>query len=797
MVSKTGLSVAVNFITREYNTKKAQLSQFDTIVDCVFKNTTKQISAKTAKLSDSVRSISLAKKPSKELKTDMTPKVLASAPKDTVGQFRNLEELNVAIQHLAKEVIQKKNVSATPEQAHEVMQVSAQLQTLRAIRAQYIQQLAEQQKGPEGSRLSEHTLLQVVTVAVKGGIVTAGVSKQQPFKDLNELNHAIRQADVEVFINIKEVNKNPQNQDLKAIAALSKERRSELLQLKERFEQERALPANAHLQDHELLQLVSDSLSLESKEPLAGSFGHAVEVTVAEKPNRTVRVIVEADNRGTLVIRQLLDQIGKGAESKVWLSEQTGTSKRDVTKEPLPKQVEEGENAEQGGLQKENRLQRKAMGLADDVQGIAPKLMVRYVQGKYLAFTDLQTGGGLAKTNFSQRTCVMLGGNLQALRNGTFTFTEAKKEELAERLANAAMQQTGNRNDKVDPILYEFTGDIGQSFLSEENYNKLATNTTSYSIKQFRAGKSDEEAKALLVTFFKKMLTETATALMEKQHATIDPNELFDNLSKGVQQCHKNNIIHRDIKPGNLLCSKENNRITNPRIADFGMALDLDMIRQNTGLPEGFTLGNGGVDRKETRKLLEKIINSPGESIVLSEVQKGIVGRLAKAGILEMDNEGKPVIKNRESLEKLHKHLEFTSNEENILSPGTRFYTFKPYQDAAMEYIRRGDFESYAELTKALDEMAAAVTFYQLATGGEVFTERSLDGNWHVSLTNEQVATMKQNMVQAGIDPAKINKIIAILTPDKNLRTQAHVDKLEQRGPDDPLPRFTRSAKFD
>ena len=47
----------------------------------------------------------------------------------------------------------------------------------------------------------------------------------------------------------------------------------------------------------------------------------------------------------------------------------------------------------------------------------------------------------------------------------------------------------------------------------------------------------------------------------------------------GVNYCHKKNVLHRDLKPQNLLISKENI----VKIADFGLA-------RETGIPgKGFT----------------------------------------------------------------------------------------------------------------------------------------------------------------------------------------------------------------
>ncbi|KAE9397377.1 kinase-like protein [Gymnopus androsaceus JB14] len=54
---------------------------------------------------------------------------------------------------------------------------------------------------------------------------------------------------------------------------------------------------------------------------------------------------------------------------------------------------------------------------------------------------------------------------------------------------------------------------------------------------------------------------------------SADRNEqaksLFLHILDGVQHCHSRNVYHRDLKPDNILCSKDGKRI---QIADFGLA---------------------------------------------------------------------------------------------------------------------------------------------------------------------------------------------------------------------------------
>lgn len=46
-------------------------------------------------------------------------------------------------------------------------------------------------------------------------------------------------------------------------------------------------------------------------------------------------------------------------------------------------------------------------------------------------------------------------------------------------------------------------------------------------------------------------------------------------ISKGIQVLHRNNKIHRDLKPGNILIIEKDGKII-PKIADFGHSREID-----------------------------------------------------------------------------------------------------------------------------------------------------------------------------------------------------------------------------
>src|SRR5262249_4623619 len=48
--------------------------------------------------------------------------------------------------------------------------------------------------------------------------------------------------------------------------------------------------------------------------------------------------------------------------------------------------------------------------------------------------------------------------------------------------------------------------------------------------------------------------------------------DIFEQCCDGLADAHQNGVVHRDIKPGNILLTSENNRTNFVKIADFGIA---------------------------------------------------------------------------------------------------------------------------------------------------------------------------------------------------------------------------------
>lgn len=94
---------------------------------------------------------------------------------------------------------------------------------------------------------------------------------------------------------------------------------------------------------------------------------------------------------------------------------------------------------------------------------------------------------------------------------------------------------------------------------------------------------------------------ESLEDLMKREKA-ISPDEALDlaiDLSKTLLACHKLSIMHRDLKPGNIIIRGRNPM--NAVIVDYGLSFNEKEVEQNDLTSQGEPIGNGFTDLPERR----------------------------------------------------------------------------------------------------------------------------------------------------------------------------------------------------
>src|SRR5206468_12686565 len=72
---------------------------------------------------------------------------------------------------------------------------------------------------------------------------------------------------------------------------------------------------------------------------------------------------------------------------------------------------------------------------------------------------------------------------------------------------------------------------------------------------------------------------------------------LVRDVARGIHAAHRSGLIHRDLKPGNILLAREETGEVHPYVVDFGLAMVQDEISlSRTGMISGTP-----ADRKSTR----------------------------------------------------------------------------------------------------------------------------------------------------------------------------------------------------
>ncbi len=618
------------------------------------------------------------------------------------------------------------------------------------------------------------------------------------FRSLDDLEKAIKSATTDVVFYEKQATRDnaTQKEERAKTAAEARGRLSQLKTIKAQYETQ--LQKNVVLDDgspisaESLLKIVTAAVNqgiiTSTTSELPGSFGMVAATTITEG-GREFRVMMEMDTKGDLRVRKIGDKIAEGAEGVVSHSPQLDKTKPlEVIKEPKEGNADEGdEEISKPDIRREAKLMARAK------EGMEKGITVRHVMGRGdVGFMLHKSGGDMTKIAAAKRAAVVLlqipPDQVNSRSAGTKWEIQAKrKNELAQELANMAMNQAKTpRGRQGQRLLDDFVSNIGEPLLSKKTFNDLQEKLNPEAIFKLTQEKGTDDAKKDLEALFAEAI-DKVIAELPSAYETFDAQELFTTITTEIESGHKNGIIHRDIKPGNILhaLDKEARVGSKSTLADYGMAVDLREVRENFGVPNGFTLG-----RQQDRREVQDIVT------VLKPFEKGkevnitdgpIVQRLVHAGMLQKSKDQPPkfTIADKKGLEMLDKHLAIANSNKvaTFLPPGTNLYNFNPYFELAGEYLKRGDLDSYERILKKLDEIAGAMTFYELTTGERMPPDIISMGLICVRLSDQDLAEAERKLREAGQPPEVVKKIMQMMTPNPRVNFDPLKDAVLPRYP--------------
>jgi len=654
---------------------------------------------------------------------------------------------------------------------------------------------------------------------------TPSASTKAQMRTQADLDRAIKTATKEVVFLEKQATKpgidTHTQQELVQLAVEAKGRLHQLKDIKKHYEAQLqkniVLDDRYHISNESLLKVITvaahQGIITRGTSELPGSFGMAATTTIRDN-GREFRVMVEMDTKGELLIRVLMDKIAEGAEGVVSKTRQYEEKRtQEVIKEPKTQAASDSEEDEVGEEISKPDIRREAKLMAKAKNGVETGIKVRHVMGGGdVGFMDHRSGGDMTKAAAARRAATLLleipPDQINSPHSETsWKMSDERKDELAGELTQMAMNQTGTVRGKAKQQLLDvFVSEIGKTLLSEKTietgekdkdekpikislFDVLEKQLTPEAVHKLVQEKGQEGAKNELEALFAHAIEEVVQKL-PSAHETYDTRELFTAITSEIELGHKNGIIHRDLKPGNVLHSsdKETHVGSKPTLADYGMAVDLSEVRQKLGVPEGFTLGRRQ-DRLEVQSLI-KTLHPFEDGKKVHIANKDIAQRLVSAGILQKSKENPHtfIIVDKKNLEKLYNHLEIVNCDKFkiFLPPGTNLYNFNPYFELAGEYLKRGDIESYENILKKLDEIAGAMTFYELTTGERMPSDFISMGLTCVRLSDEDLAQARSKLEAAGQPPEVVDKIMQMMTPGP----QVDVSALQNECKDNPLPTY-------
>ncbi|KAL8042594.1 hypothetical protein ABFX02_09G062800 [Erythranthe guttata] len=136
------------------------------------------------------------------------------------------------------------------------------------------------------------------------------------------------------------------------------------------------------------------------------------------------------------------------------------------------------------------------------------------------------------------------------------------------------------KTGEIVAIKLQFNGTSISSFRETDVLESLLPHPSIVRFKEVLVGNDfdddelEEDPVYIVMEYFESDLKKYIKSKKNDEPFIIDPSEvkcLMKQLLEGVEFLHSNKLMHRDLKPGNILVNKDEKGILNLKICDFGM----------------------------------------------------------------------------------------------------------------------------------------------------------------------------------------------------------------------------------
>ncbi|EYU23137.1 hypothetical protein MIMGU_mgv1a018194mg, partial [Erythranthe guttata] len=132
-----------------------------------------------------------------------------------------------------------------------------------------------------------------------------------------------------------------------------------------------------------------------------------------------------------------------------------------------------------------------------------------------------------------------------------------------------------SKTGEIVAIKQQFNGCSVSSFRETDVLESLLPHPSIVRFKEVLVGNDfDDDTVHIVMEYFERDLSNYIKSKKKDESFIINPSELkcmMKQLLEGVEFLHSNKLMHRDLKPGNILVNKDEKGMLNLKICDFGM----------------------------------------------------------------------------------------------------------------------------------------------------------------------------------------------------------------------------------